>query len=307
MVKPALTTSTGPPRLTTSGSLAITARQLLRHVHTFSTPINVLRLDINALDNGDFANFAWTDTNGNTVGINLNPWIANGDAVVTLGAGHSIQALPVNPSLIGVRDSNGVAGAAGGATTIEFTFPTPAAQFFAGKNSVSGQSIRDAYAYKLFYDDHLSVVCFAKGTMIEAKSGMVAIEDLRAGDLVRTRDNDFQPFGWIGSRKLRTQELSMHQNLRPIRIDAGALGPNTPSSDLSVSPQHRVLVRSKIARQLFDSDEVLVAAKHLQGLPGVDVDEEVSEVEYFQVLFDRHEIIFANGAEAESVFTAPTH
>ena len=53
---------------------------------------------------------------------------------------------------------------------------------------------------------------------------------------------------------------------RPIRIRAGTLGNGLPEADLIVSPQHRVLVRSGIARTLFGADEVLVAAKQLLAL-----------------------------------------
>ena len=35
------------------------------------------------------------------------------------------------------------------------------------------------------------------------------------------------------------------------------------AADLTVSPQHRVLVRSRTAQKVFGTDEVLVAAKQL--------------------------------------------
>lgn len=149
------------------------------------------------------------------------------------------------------------------------------------------------------------IVCFAGGTLIATDSGVVAVENLREGDLILTRDNGLQPIRWIGSRKLSAAELQATPALRPIRIRAGALGKNTPESDLTVSPQHRVLVRSKIAQRMFSTDEVLVAAKHLQELNGIEIAEDVTKVEYFHILFDRHEVIFSNGAETESLHTGP--
>jgi len=86
---------------------------------------------------------------------------------------------------------------------------------------------------------------------------------------------------------------------------AGALGANTPTSDLLVSPQHRILVRSNIAQKMFGTKEVLVAAKQLVLLDGIDVASKVKEVEYFHFIFDQHEVVVANGAEAESLFTGP--
>jgi hypothetical protein len=40
-------------------------------------------------------------------------------------------------------------------------------------------------------------------------------------------------------------------------------------------------------------------------VPGFDIDENTREVEYFHILFDRHEIIFAEGAPTESLYTGP--
>ena len=147
------------------------------------------------------------------------------------------------------------------------------------------------------------VTCFARGTRIMTRDGERTIEVLRTGDMLHTRDNGLQPIRWIGSRKLSAAELQAFPNLRPIRIRAGALGKNLPVSDLTVSPQHRVLVRSKIAQRMFDTDEVLVAAKHLLECDGIEILDAATEVEYFHILFDRHEVIVSNGAETESLYT----
>ncbi len=86
---------------------------------------------------------------------------------------------------------------------------------------------------------------------------------------------------------------------------AGALGPGHPARPLVVSPQHRILVRSAIAQRMFGSAEVLVAAKQLLSLDGIDVAQDLETVEYFHILFDRHEIVFAKGTETESLYTGP--
>ena len=70
---------------------------------------------------------------------------------------------------------------------------------------------------------------------------------------------------------------------------------------LRVSPQHRVLVRSKTAQRMFGTDEVLVAAKQLVLLDGIDIAEDVESAEYFHILFDRHEVVISNGAETTSL------
>jgi hypothetical protein len=147
--------------------------------------------------------------------------------------------------------------------------------------------------------------CFARGTLILTERGATAVELLRAGDVVRTRDNGPQPIRWVGSASLGQGRTAIPENLRPIRIGAGAIGPDTPTRDLLVSPQHRVLVRSRIAQRMFGTDELLVAAKHLLQLDGVEIAHDLREVEYFHILFDRHEIVVSNGAETESLFTGP--
>ncbi|MBC9248064.1 Hint domain-containing protein [Paracoccus sp. 11-3] len=149
------------------------------------------------------------------------------------------------------------------------------------------------------------VVCFARGTMIETADGPRAIEDITPGDLVLTRDHGYQPVRWIGRRKLAPDVLAAHPKLRPIRIVAGAIGAGAPATDLVVSPQHRILVRSKIAQRMFDAQEVLVAARQLCGIDGVAVADDIEEVEYFHLLFVQHEIVTANGVEAESMLPGP--
>ena len=148
----------------------------------------------------------------------------------------------------------------------------------------------------------IGIPCFCAGTMILTARGEVAVQDLRAGDLVVTRDNGLQPIRWIGSRALDRVDLALAPRLNPIRIRAGALGQGLPRQDLLVSPQHRVLVRSTIAKRMFGAAEVLVAARQLTAIEGIE-ELRVDTVEYFHILFDRHEIVLSNGAETESLYT----
>ncbi|PTM92872.1 Hint domain-containing protein, partial [Rhodovulum imhoffii] len=151
----------------------------------------------------------------------------------------------------------------------------------------------------------VEVLCFAQGTLITTASGEVAVEDLSQGDLVLTVDNGYQPVRWVGSQHLSGHDLETHPKLRPIRIRAGALGDHTPVVDLLVSPQHRILVSSPIALRMFGEAEVLVAAKNLVFLEGIDFAHDQTEVTYVHFLFDRHEVVFSNGARTESLYTGP--
>lgn len=155
------------------------------------------------------------------------------------------------------------------------------------------------------YSAHASPPCFTKGCLIETHYGQAVVEDLAAGDLVRTADRGPQKIRWMGSRKYTKEQLTEKTELYPVRIVAGALGEGQPRRDLLVSRQHRLLVQSKVAKRMFDQDEVLIAAIKLTDLPGIFVDETVDSVEYFHLLFDQHEIVFSEGAPTESLFTGP--
>ncbi len=143
------------------------------------------------------------------------------------------------------------------------------------------------------------IPCFTPGTLIGTPRGSIRVEALRVGDLVLTRDGGAQPLRWIGTRWLSAAALAAQPTLVPVRIAAGALGAGLPERDLLVSPQHRVLVSGPRTELCFGDDEVLVAAIHLVGLPGI-TRAGGAGVQYLHLMFDRHEIIRSDGAWTES-------
>lgn len=147
--------------------------------------------------------------------------------------------------------------------------------------------------------------CFARDTMIDTPDGEVAVQDLGIGDIVTTLDHGPQPLRWVGRRKLSAAQLMLAPNLRPVRIPAGALGDQLPREALTVSPQHRILLRSPIVRRMFETSEILIAAKHLIGYAGIDYVLPAEGVEYFHLLFEEHQVVMSNGAPSESLFTGP--
>ncbi len=143
------------------------------------------------------------------------------------------------------------------------------------------------------------VICFTPGTAIATPQGEVAVETLRAGDRVLTRDNGIQKLSWVGQRRISDFELRRRPEWQPILVRAGALGPNVPERDLLVSPNHRLLVTEPRAALYFEENEVLAAAKYLTDLSGID---QVTswDLTYVHLLFERHEVILSNGAWTES-------
>ncbi|GAB4289681.1 MAG: hypothetical protein Kow0058_09030 [Roseovarius sp.] len=148
------------------------------------------------------------------------------------------------------------------------------------------------------------VICFTPGTRIETPLGPRLVEELREGDLVRTKDNGAQPVLWIGSRRMSGARLFAMPHLRPIRIRAGGLGIGQPDHELLVSPEHRLLIRGTVAQRLFNTPEVLVSARDLVNDGAVAVDMGAREVCYIHLLLPRHQILWANGVETESFHPA---
>lgn len=145
--------------------------------------------------------------------------------------------------------------------------------------------------------DNTQVVCFARGTRIITPKGPVDVADLKRGDIVQTMDNGLQPIRWVDGRRVRAKG-----RLAPVRIKKGALGMGVPSRDLLVSQQHRILLRSRLAIRHFGTAEILVPAKKLIDLPDIEIVEDRQHVEYFHFLLPHHEIVFAEGAPAESMY-----
>jgi len=135
------------------------------------------------------------------------------------------------------------------------------------------------------------LACFAAGTRIETAEGLIAVEDLREGMRVETMDRGVQPL-----RRVLAKTVSGMGALAPVVIGAGVLGNGRA---LRLSPHHRMVVSGWRAELLTGEPEVLAKARDLLDGRRVRV-EPVAEVTYFHLLFDRHEIVFAEGAASES-------
>ncbi|NRA98200.1 MAG: Hint domain-containing protein [Rhodobacteraceae bacterium] len=142
--------------------------------------------------------------------------------------------------------------------------------------------------------------CFTPGTMIATGKGEVAIEDIKTGDKIVTRDNGLQPVAWIGQRTLSWKELTRAPHLLPIVFRAGALdGGNRPDRDIYLSPEHRVLVDHRAVMRDTGKGEVLAAAKDLIDHRLVKPVQPL-RVCYLHLLFERHQVILSNGLWTES-------
>ncbi|SMX32483.1 Hint domain-containing protein [Octadecabacter ascidiaceicola] len=139
----------------------------------------------------------------------------------------------------------------------------------------------------------VACVRFAKGTHITLASGeQVPIEDLKIGDRALTRDAGPQEIRWIGETTLRAVG-----DYAPVVISEGALF-NT--RDLVLSPDHRLFIYQREDHLGAGRSEVLVKVRHLINDDTV-YQKDGGFYEFYQILFDDHQIIYAEGIAAETL------
>ena len=130
--------------------------------------------------------------------------------------------------------------------------------------------------------------CFAAGTRITTTRGETEVEDLRNGDLVMTAAGA-APVRWIGHRRIAIAGHPNPRQVRPIRLRRNSLADSVPRRDLLVSPDHALFL-----------DGVLIPARLLVNGATIVQEETFDAIEYFHVELDRHAILLAEGAAAES-------
>ncbi len=149
-----------------------------------------------------------------------------------------------------------------------------------------------------------AMVCFVPGTRISTPDGPRPVEDLAEDDLILTKDSGPQPVRWVGDRRISGARLVAQPQLRPVRLASGAFAKGEPDEDLLVSPDHRILLQGPAAMALFNTPEVLVAARDLINDHSVRPCRSCTSVRYIHIMLDQHQIIWANGLEVESFHPA---
>lgn len=138
---------------------------------------------------------------------------------------------------------------------------------------------------------------FARGTHITLGNGqMRPIETLAVGDLVLTRDAGKQPVRCIGQATLRATG-----SFAPVVITKGAL---RNENDLVLRPDHRLFIYQRADQLGAGRSEVLIKARHLVDHTTV-LRRRGGFIDYFQLIFDDHQIIYAEGIAAESHLVDP--
>ncbi|MEL7214803.1 MAG: Hint domain-containing protein [Pseudomonadota bacterium] len=144
--------------------------------------------------------------------------------------------------------------------------------------------------------------CFTPGTLITTPHGPRDVADLKAGDVVVTRDNGLQTIRWVGERAISGAAMfASNSKLAPIRIPRGAFGAGLPMRDLYVSPLHHILVHGATLSLTTGHSEAILPARDLIGTRNIIQDTTVRTPHYIHLLFDRHEVIYAHGLATESL------
>lgn len=156
------------------------------------------------------------------------------------------------------------------------------------------------------YASYVTPPCFTPGTLILTPGGETPVERLQAGDLVTTLDHGPLAIRYIARTVLSPQRLRAEPHLAPHCLPRGSLGPALPRRDLYISPQHAMMLAGPSCEMLLGCPEVLAPARHLEATRQVSPDRTRWGVTYIHLLFDDHQIIFAEGAATESYRLGPT-
>ncbi|WP_102225832.1 Hint domain-containing protein [Acidimangrovimonas sediminis] len=244
------------------------------------TELNTLTLDYTDANNDGYLspsssnNYWWNQTSSDTI---------NGEKITAVWVGDTVTVV------------DNATGETKTVTGVTF-YTSDGHQYF---TPTDGSNLHDATFVKSTYVNqstkiplkNLGTPCFVAGTLIRTPEGLRPVETLLPGDLVVTHDNGVRPLRWIGSRTVP----GMGTNT-PVRFARGAIG---NARDLYVSPQHRMLISGWRAELLCGEDEVLAAALHM--VNGDTITRAPRrEVTYVHLLFDRHEIVEAEGVPSES-------
>ncbi|WP_127559315.1 Hint domain-containing protein [Nioella ostreopsis] len=134
-------------------------------------------------------------------------------------------------------------------------------------------------------------ICFLTGTQIQSPKGQIAVECLKAGDMVLIADGGEAEVKWIGRQTVSTR-FGPAERLMPVRFAAGSLGEGLPHTDLTVTADHGMLVSGVICHA-----GALVNGTTITRVPLSEMGERYT---VYHIETEEHEIILANGAPAET-------
>jgi hypothetical protein len=138
--------------------------------------------------------------------------------------------------------------------------------------------------------------CFLKGTLITTPAGPRKIEDLSIGDLVSTVGGDVRPVQFVSVYSYKKSDPSRDwvADVRPVRVRKSAISDNVPNRDLYLTRGHSLYL-----------DGVLIPVHNLINGSTIVVDpaEHLSELDYFHIKLESHDVVLAEGTPCETLLT----
>ncbi|MCY1125416.1 Hint domain-containing protein [Frigidibacter sp. RF13] len=137
--------------------------------------------------------------------------------------------------------------------------------------------------------------CFTPESEILTDRGPVAAKLLKVGDRVMTRDHGLQTVRRIGRRQFGWRALGLIPLLRPVVIEAGALGHGLPARQIILSPEHGIASASADGLGIQ-----IVQAKRYVGTAGVERGA-FHNVTYIQIGLDQPALVNVSGLWCETL------
>ena len=186
----------------------------------------------------------------------------------------SIDLAGVAPASVTLSGGSLTFGMTGGGTGSIALSPAVSGTFTATSNGSGGAL--------------LTALCFLGGTRIATPSGEMAVEDLKEGDLVRTWAGGTRRVTWLGTGRVQARP-GRRDAATPVIVRRHAIAQNVPCRDLHVTKGHSLFL-----------DDVLIPVEFLINHRSIQWDDRAREARLFHVELDRHDILIADGAPAES-------
>ena len=204
-----------------------------------------------------------------------------GEVVNDFAVGQTIEMAGVTVTAVGIVNSNTLAVTLSDSTVDDIVLD-------ATHNYAAGTFSFFNTGGNAFITDNVTP-CYLAGTRVRTDRGEVQVEELAIGDRVVTLNGSTKPIKWIGKRAYSSAFAAGNRDIIPILIKQGALGRDIPERDLYVSPLHAMFF-----------DDVLVQAEHLVNGKSVVRCPHIDPIRYFHIELDQHDVIFAEGAPAET-------
>jgi hypothetical protein len=132
--------------------------------------------------------------------------------------------------------------------------------------------------------------CFAPGTLIAAEDGEKLVETLRIGDKIMTGNGASTTVLWVGVARKPTAIAG--EKWAAVRVEKGALGDGLPHSDLTITADHGIVMDGYVINSSALVNGTTIRFVPLSELPNC--------VTYYHIETENYDVIFANGAPAET-------